>query len=146
MMKYTMRVCLYDCKLTNAAERVETKQLNLRVCARQDLSRAHYAVTYAYAHKSRQGSHVMIRFHTGWKRVINLLNWTHKRELVLIRSPSSAIWGIIKMLLHRLAEETMTKQPVLYLRFQNLKTKNWENRDPEKWDRIHDSLMLKRDS
>lgn len=60
---YYACVCLYDCKITNAVERVETKQLNLRVCARQDLSRAHCAIMYAFTRRSRQGSHVMIRFH-----------------------------------------------------------------------------------
>lgn len=53
--KIYMRVWT-DCKLTTTAERVETKQLNLRVCAPQDLSRAHCAVAYAFTRRSCQES------------------------------------------------------------------------------------------
>lgn len=93
---------------------------------------------YAFSRRSHQGSHVMIRFHTGRKQIINLLNWTHislKTELVSIRSPSSAIWGIIKMLLlHRLAEETMKKQLVLFATSLNLRKKQRGGKYPLKRD------------
>lgn len=94
---------------------------------------------YAFARRSRQGSHVMIRFHTG--RNQSLIYWTElTSDLVSIRSPSSTIWEIIQMLLHRLAEETMTKLLVLFFKFQNLRKKHWENTDGGKSVRVYIQL------
>lgn len=153
ILKYTC-VCVLvrtDWKLTNAAERVETKQLHLRVCAPQDLSRAHRAVTYAYTRRSCQGSHV-------WRSVSipaenqTLIYWTELTSASKQNFPSSAIWGIIQILLHRLVEETLTKQLVPFSTSLNQRTKHWENtggerkrqrREWENWCRVQFTSELK---